>query len=115
MDWQLSVLEISTMWLFNVEQIESMVNESIKGHKHPFSVTHRIAQKPDQPLDTKERNTLLIIIAALAKEAKIPLDKHDKAGKIIAGLTERLGAPVSDDAIASKIKLIPNALESRSR
>lgn len=127
MDWQLSVLEISTMWLFNVEQIESMVNKSIKGHKQPFSIAHLITQKKvqdllndppkdkrtkeDRPIHIRERNTLLKIIAALAIELKIPLTNSYKAGLVIEALTDKLGEGVSHKTIALKIKDISKLLK----
>ena len=43
-DWELSVLEIRTMWLFNVEQIDVMMNNVVRGHSTPFSVKHLIEQ-----------------------------------------------------------------------
>lgn len=69
----------------------------------------------DKPLASKERNTLLIIIAALAAEAKIDLTKPSKAGETIAHLTEKIGAPVDHATIEGKIKLMKNALESRAK
>jgi hypothetical protein len=69
----------------------------------------------DQPLATKERNTLLTIIAALAKEAKVNIDPPGKAAGFIEGLTDLLGAPVSKRAIEEHLKKIPNALESRMK
>lgn len=70
--------------------------------------------KAERPMGVRERNTLLIIIEALAKEAKIDLSKPSKAGAAIANLTELLGAPVDHSTIEQKIKLIASALESRA-
>jgi len=72
-------------------------------------------KKVDRPIAAKERNTLLVIIAALAKEAKIDLSKPSKAGEQIANLTEFMGASVDHATIEQKIKQIPNALESRAK
>lgn len=60
--------------MFSIEQIETMMNERIRGHKQPFSIAHLINQKKiqdfldqppkekgtkaDRPLHTRERNTL---------------------------------------------------------
>jgi hypothetical protein len=73
------------------------------------------AVNEDRPIGTRERNTLLVIIAALAKEANIDLTKPSKAGELIANMTQKLGAPVDHATIEQKIKLIENALESRSK
>ena len=67
----------------------------------------------DKPLGTHERNTLLTIIAALAKSAKIDTKQHGKAAQYIAGLTDELGASVSKRAIEEHLKKIPDALETR--
>ena len=69
----------------------------------------------DKPLGTRERDTLLTIIAALAKEAKLQIDQPGKTALYIEGLTNELGAPVSKRAIEDHLKKIPNALETRMK
>lgn len=69
----------------------------------------------EKPLHTKERQTLLIIIAALAKEAKLDVEKASKTAILISRATQNLGAYVSENAISDKLKQIPDALESRSK
>lgn len=76
---------------------------------------NRVPICEQKPMGARERNTLLIIIAALAKEARIDLSKPSKAGAFIANLTEIIGAPVDHSTIEQKIKLIANALESRAK
>jgi hypothetical protein len=68
----------------------------------------------EKPLKDIERNSLLIIIAALAKDAKVDIDKISKAGEYIAGLTDQLGASVSPTTIERHLKKIKNAIESRT-
>ena len=68
-----------------------------------------------RPLLTTERNTLLTIIAALAKQAKIEIKETGKSAQYISGLTDELGANVSKRAIEEHLKKIPNALETRMR
>lgn len=70
-------------------------------------------QIEEKPLATNERNTLLTIIAALAKEAKINLSSPGKAALSIENLTDGLGAHVSKRAIEEHFKKIPSALETR--
>jgi len=70
--------------------------------------------KEDKPLGTKERRTLLTIIAALCKKAKIDPNQRGAAQTIMA-LTEELGAKVSDDTIKNYLDQIPDALESRMK
>ncbi len=69
----------------------------------------------EKPLSTKERNTLLTIIAALAKHAKIDVKEAGKSAQYISGLTEEMGAIVSKRTIEDKLKQIPDALEVRMK
>ena len=69
----------------------------------------------DKPLVTRERVTLLTIIAALAHEIGIDISKASKAGSIIEVLTEKLDARVSARAIENHLKRIPDALERRGK
>ncbi len=73
-----------------------------------------LKQKAEKGLLVIERNTLLVIIAALCDEAGI---KHADRGAAtgIAQLTERLGVSVSDDTVRRWLKQIPEALESRMK
>ena len=71
-----------------------------------------------KPLGTRERDTLLTIIAVLAKAAKVPLDDYGKPGKAagyIEGLTDEFGAHVSKRAIEDHLKKIPDALGTRMK
>lgn len=72
-------------------------------------------QATDKPLSTIERNTLLTIIAALAKYAKIDVKECGKSAQYISGLTDELGANVSKRAIEEHLKKIPTALEVRMK
>ena len=69
----------------------------------------------EKPLTTRERDTLLTIIAALAKAAKINIQDAGKAALYIEGLTAELGARVSKRAIEEHLKRIPDALETRMK
>ncbi len=76
--------------------------------------TERPERASDQ-LTTKERNTLLVIIAALTNEMGIDLSQPSKASGAIAALTEKLGAPVTARAIENHVRAIPDAVESRRK
>ena len=76
------------------------------------------ATRVEKPPGTIERNTLLTIIAVLAKAAKVPLDDYSKPGKAagyIEGLTDEFGAHVSKRAIEDHLKKIPDALATRMK
>ena len=66
-------------------------------------------------LKKREKDTLLTIIAALAKHAKIDVKEAGKSAQYISGLTEELGASVSKRTIEDHLKKIPDALEVRMK
>jgi hypothetical protein len=69
-----------------------------------------------KPIATlRERETLLIIIAALAKEARVDITKTSKSASIIESLTQQLGSPVGSTTIERHLKSIFIALESRAQ
>jgi hypothetical protein len=68
----------------------------------------------DKPLKTTERITLLTIIAALCDYSAID-PKTRGAARQIAGMTEELGAPVTDETIRKVLVQIPNAVGSRMK
>lgn len=68
-----------------------------------------------RPLQTKERFSLLTIIAALAKEAKIDVAHPSKAASLIEGMTTQMGAPVAKRTIEEHLKRIPSAIDARAK
>lgn len=72
------------------------------------------AVKDDKPLQTTERNSLLVMIAALCDYSNIKYESRGAAHQI-SKLTEEIGALVTDDTIRKALKQIPNALETRMR
>lgn len=69
---------------------------------------------PARPLRTVERDTLLVIIAALCNHSKINLKAHGTAA-MIARLTEDLGAAVSHETVRKTLEKIQEAVEFRSK
>ena len=64
---------------------------------------------------TRHTDTLLVLIAALAKECGIDVSARGAAARI-RGATELLGAHVSEDTIKNRVLgAIPDALEKRSK
>ena len=68
----------------------------------------------DRPLQTRERRTLLTIIAALCQKSKIDYEARG-AAQLIKNATYLLGAPIDDGTIDKVIKQIPDALETRTK
>ena len=64
----------------------------------------------ERPLERRERVSLLVIIAALAKLAKVDVAKPSKAATAIEGEAARMGIRVAVRTIEEKLKLIPDAL-----
>ncbi|MEG1767039.1 MAG: hypothetical protein RR311_01120 [Comamonas sp.] len=69
----------------------------------------------EKVVGTRERTTLLTVIAALAEAAKISLVTPSKSAEIIAGMTERMGTPVAKRTIEEHLKKVPDALDRKSR
>jgi hypothetical protein len=72
-------------------------------------------QRAEKPLEQRERDTLLVIIAALADLAKINVKKPATAGEKIGTRAAVLGAEVSSRAIQDHLNRIPEALERRRK
>jgi hypothetical protein len=67
----------------------------------------------ERPIGQRERDNLLVIIAALAKLAKINVAKPSAAAAAIVGEAARTGIRIGLRTIEEKLKLIPDALERK--
>ena len=68
----------------------------------------------DRPVGQRERTTLLVIVAALAKLARIDVAKPSSAATSLESQTALMGARVAARTIENHLKRIPEALESKS-
>ena len=68
-----------------------------------------------KPLHPTERQTLLLIVAALAQHAGIDIARHEAAGATIEKLTDQIGAHVDSGTIARHLKKIHDAIEARAK
>lgn len=68
-----------------------------------------------KPLSTRERDTLLTIIAVLCGEAKLDHRKASKSAELIADMAAGAGISISKRAIENHLKKIPDALGSRTK
>lgn len=108
-DAELETLSSNGKWDENMmEQYSKLMRENFV-----LRSTKSQARTAERPIATKERKTLLTIIAALAKEAKINANDPGKAALSIESLTQLMGTPVSKRAIEEHLKKIPGALEVR--
>jgi len=72
------------------------------------------AEKQLKLLTSKERNSLLILIGALCKDAGIDYNERGIASAL-EKMTEILGAPITDDTIRNILKQIDDAVSLRSK
>lgn len=77
-------------------------------------MTNDTSGKSEKKLETRERNTLLTIIAALCKYSKIEYEQQG-ALKQIVKITEENGTPVSDDTIRKTLKQLSDAVANRKK
>lgn len=90
------------------ETLKHLSEENDPLKKNMLSIVKRL-------LSNREHQTLLIIIAALAKEAKVNISKSSKAGELIANMTQGLGVALGATTVENKLKEIGQALESRAK
>lgn len=69
----------------------------------------------ETPLSTKERNTLLTIIAVLCNECKLDYSKHAKTAGLIQGAAQFMKISIGETTIENHLKKIPDALGTRTR
>ena len=69
----------------------------------------------DRPIGRRERSTLLVIIAALAKLARIDVAKASSAAASIESQTNLMGVRVAARTIENHLKRIPEALENKAK
>lgn len=81
--------------------------------REPIPETNTYSQA--KPLSTKERNTLLAIIATLCQEAKIDYTRPAKAAANIQHAADSMGISIGESTIESHLKKIPDALASRGK
>jgi hypothetical protein len=69
---------------------------------------------PEKPVGQRERTTLLVMIAALARMARIDVATPSSAAAVIESETTRMGTRVAARTIENHLNRIPDALESRA-
>lgn len=105
--WSVRVPERFPLFPFTNDDLSS-VSTAVDNSK-----TNVRQKDVESPLGTRERTTLLVVIAGLAEAAGIDLSKPSKAGEMIETLTMEVGARVSARTIEDLVKRIPDAIERR--
>jgi len=88
--------------------------QELRAMKQAEKDNSRESTKADKPVSTREKRTLLTIIAALCGNARIDYTARG-ASQRIKEATEAIGAPIDDGTIAKVISAIPDALETRTK
>ena len=84
-------------------------------HTQANESVQRTSALAEKELGTRERNTLLSIIAVLCKEAKLDYNKSAKTAGFIQGIADSMGVSIGETTIENHLKKIPDALETRTR
>ncbi|MFQ3245811.1 MAG: hypothetical protein ACI9SP_002459 [Arenicella sp.] len=79
-----------------------------------FSSEADAVESAPKPLGSRERNTLLVLIATLCKEAGIDYEARGMAA-VIEKMTELNGTRISNDKIREILVLLPQAVETRTK
>ncbi|HNO32546.1 MAG TPA: hypothetical protein PKI78_12225 [Anaerolineales bacterium] len=72
-------------------------------------------QANEQPLETRERNTLLLIIAALCKEARLDINTPAKTAGLLKSMLSNMDMQIGETTIEVHLKRIRDALRSRMK
>ena len=113
--------------IFSARRINEWLQSLNLKSVYSFKDGNRLIEKPDvnskmdestlrdQPLATKERNTLLTIIAALCKDAGHDYKKPAKTAGLIQSTAAMMGISVGETTIEGHLKKIPDALAARMK
>lgn len=72
-------------------------------------------KQSETPLSTRERNTLLTIIAVLCKDSGYDTTKHAKTAGLIQSTAATMGLSIGESTIEGHLKKIPDALATRMK
>lgn len=100
----------------NIEPLRTSLDalKDVPDEKPPEKVEQQSSSLEDKPLGTKERNTYLILIAALCAELKIDTTRAAKSANIIKDVANRNGLAIGESTIEGILKKLPDAVAARS-
>jgi hypothetical protein len=101
-------------------RIEDVKNDAVFLHREvtAYEALHgadAVVAKVDQPLATRERNTMLSMIAVLCKEAKLDYKTPAKTAGRIRAAAEIMGIGIGETTIEGHLKKIPDGPETRMK
>lgn len=107
---------------FDAEQVHSLeakygidVSADEKRRQQEFESLYGETMAHEKEMSKRERNNVARIIAALAVQTKLDLQKPHSAAKALEQETERLGCRVGDDTIAKWLELAAEQLPKLKR
>lgn len=100
---------------FSRAEIQRWIAENQLPAKYQFSGPSVVPSESDKPLITRERNTLLSIIAVLCKEARLDYKSPAKTAGLIQHAADQLGFNIGETTIEGHLKKIPAALAGRTK
>jgi len=97
-----------------IEKAKAWAAEIIRERDALLGERNSLRAMVDKAITTTERNTLLILIAALCDHSAI---KHQERGvaQRLMEMTDEIGAHLDDQTILTALKKIPTALEARMK
>lgn len=99
-----------------LDEIEGRSGQSFSvDAPEPPEIEVPISDPSDRPLLTRERNTLLTIIAILCKDAGYDATKHAKTAVLIESAAAKMGISIGETTIEVHLKKIPDALATRMK
>lgn len=87
----------------------------INGEQEPEAQPEAPPKQEEKPLETRERNTLLAIIAVLCNDAKIDYTKPSKAADYIQSTADKMGLSIGETTIKGHLKKITDAVATRMK
>lgn len=97
-----------------IEKAKAWAAEIIEERDALLGERHSLRAMVDKSITTTERNTLLIIIAALCDHSAIKHQERGMAQRIME-MTDEIGMHLDDQTILTALKKIPTALEARMK
>ncbi len=98
---------------FTRSELHRWISDNKLPSKYRFS-RPQSENADEKPLTSTERNSLLVMIAALCRRADLDITGPKTVGEIVR-LIDELGANLGDDTIRSTLRKIPDAIGARSK
>lgn len=112
--WALADIHEFEEQRFSRDELRRWTAEIALPTEYKFAKKENSQRDGEKSLTTTERNTLLVIIAALCKKATIEPAQSTATAEVVR-LVDGIGVTLSDDTIRKVLKKIPDVLASRRK